>query len=461
MIELSNKEHSISNKKSQGVKKMPKHAVKSIQLCVLFLLLFLAGGVDASIINDLRDKIGDRNTKIEELEKEIEQYQEELDVVGEEKKTLEGAVRVLDISRNKVSTDIKITQNRINSTDYKIQELGIEIGDKERGIAQNTEAISKALRDINEIESQSFIEAILAHNKLSDFWDSVETLNRFHSAVRDKLDELVILKQESEEKKQESEEKKREFTNFRKELSDQKVVLDINRRDKNTLLKITENKESNYEKLLEEKVAAREAFERELLELESQLLIEIDPTRIPPAGKGILAWPLDKIKITQYFGNTEFASSGAYNGKGHNGVDFRASSGTRVKTALGGIVQATGNTDDVKGCYSYGKYILVRHNNGLSTLYAHLSLISVNKGDILLTGDVIGYSGGTPWTYGAGYSTGPHLHLSVYASQGVQVVGLGDWYRQNGRKASTPCSIGNAYIPVAPLNAYLNPLLYL
>ena len=199
--------------------------------------------------------------------------------------------------------------------------------------------------------------------------------------------------------------KEKELANYKSDLFDQKFVLDINRNDKNTLLVITKNKESNYEKLLDEKVEARKTFEKELLDLESQLQIEIDPNKIPPAGKGVLAWPLDSIKITQYFGNTEFARAGGYNGQGHNGVDFRASSGTKVKTALTGTVEAVGNTDAMKGCYSYGKYALVRHNNGLSTLYAHLSYIKVNKGDTVITGDTIGYSGKT------GYSTG-HIFTS-------------------------------------------------
>jgi len=111
-------------------------------------------------------------------------------------------------------------------------------------------------------------------------------------------------------------------------------------------------------------------------------------------------------------------------------------------------VKAVGNTDKVRGCYSYGKYVLVKHNNGLSTLYAHLSFIKVNKGDTVITGDTVGYSGNT------GYSTGPHLHFAVYASQGVRIVRYGDYV-----KGKTNC--GNAYIPVAPLNAYLNPLDYL
>ena len=90
---------------------------------------------------------------------------------------------------------------------------------------------------------------------------------------------------------------------------------------------------------------------------------------------------------------------------------------------------------------------LFEHNNGLSSLYAHLSDIALGEGSNVVTGQTIGYTGNT------GYSTGPHLHLSLFATQGVQIVRFGDI------KAITNCA--DAYIPVAPHGAYLDPLSYL
>ena len=198
-------------------------------------------------------------------------------------------------------------------------------------------------------------------------------------------------------------------------------------------------------KNISRKKAISEAFEKELLKFESELKLAIDPKSIPPAGIGILSWPLDKILITQYFGNTDFAiKTNAYKGKGHNGVDFQAAPGTKVKASLDGIVVGAGDTDKVCRGASFGKWVLLKHNNGLSTIYAHLSLITVAEGQTVKTGNIIGYSGNT------GYSTGPHLHFGVYASQGVQVM----------NKQSLVC--GGVYrMPIADLRAYLDPILYL
>lgn len=174
----------------------------------------------------------------------------------------------------------------------------------------------------------------------------------------------------------------------------------------------------------------------------------MERAKISPGGKGILHSPVDNVRITQNFGNTPFAQSGAYNGKGHNGMDFAASIGTPIRAALSGTVLGTGNTDIVRGCYSFGKWVLIKHGNGLDTLYAHLSQINVSTGESVGTGEVIGFSGET------GYATGPHLHFGVYVSSATQIIQLGQATNQK-----TPCA--NAVMPVAPLSGYLNPMNYL
>ena len=128
-----------------------------------------------------------------------------------------------------------------------------------------------------------------------------------------------------------------------------------------------------------------------------------------------------------------------------NGVDFRAAASTPVKAALDGIIVGVGDTDRVCPGASYGKWVLIKHANGLSTVYAHLSLSKAITGETVKTGQVIAYSGNS------GYSTGPHLHLTVYATQGARV----------GEYAFKSCAGAKITMPLISVDAYLDPLIYL
>jgi len=417
-------------------------------LLVVFISLFFSGViVHADVVTTIKEKISSTSLEIQKIEAEIAEYEKELQVIGGEKKTLQNEISRLNLSAKKLSADISLTESKIYNATLSIDQIEEQIAEKELKINTNKNALTASIRSIQINDGVSTIEAMLSHQSLTDFWSKVDTLETFQISLQEHTEELQKLREALRVNREEELHKKAELAHLRASLQGQKQVIDYNKREKDTILAVTKNEESKYQEYLEDAKQKREEFERELSQLESDLKIAIDPSVLPTSGKGVLSWPLSKIVITQKFGNTAFAQGGAYNGKGHNGVDFGIPTGTPVKTAGSGVVEAFGNTDEIRGCYSYGKWILVKHPTGLSTLYAHLSVISVERGESVAVGDVIGYSGNT------GYSTGPHLHFSVYATQGVRVVRLGDI------KKITNC--GNAYIPVAPFEAYLNPLDYL
>lgn len=428
-----------------------KRAVFGVLVLLLLLVLHEQphSVYAASTIEELREKIDMQNQKLKQLELDIVVYESQLNGLGKQKQTLQQSVSTLDISRKKLATDIQVTENRIESTDLIIEELGLDIADKEKRISASSNAIEKAIREVNELGEETFVERLLSNTTFTAMWESIDALGQFQTALGEKVESLQELRIDLTDKKIASEAKKRELTSLKRNLGGQKMSLDSNRKEQNRLLTITKNEEKNYQKLLQDKKNAREAFEAELRAYESELQFAIDPSKIPATGKGVLLWPLDSVLITQYFGNTSFSTSNpqVYNGSGHNGIDLRASPGTPVKASLGGVVEGTGNTDEQRGCYSYGKWVLIRHPNGLSTLYAHFSAVNVTSGEEVKSGDVIGYSGNT------GYSTGPHLHFSVFSTQGVRIMKLGE-FRKSGQ-----CS--NVSIPVASRDAYLNPLSYL
>lgn len=404
--------------------------------------LFFSINIFAQSVDELKQNISSHNDKIKQLEEEIKVYEKQIESVGNEAQTLQSAIKVLDISQKKINAEIQKTEASIQKTNLTIKNLGGEIGNIEEKIGSNTAAIAKTLNDMSQADDESLVESFLTNKSLADVFDEYESINRFQQKVGEQSKELEIYKKDLSEKKTNTEKEKQKLVSLKSELSDQKKILDLNKKEKNNLLTATKNKETEYKRILAERQAEKERFERELFTYESQLKRAIDPNSFPSSGKGILSWPLDNVYITQYFGKTVDAKRLYVSGT-HNGLDFRASIGTPVKAALSGVVKGFGNTDEQRGCYSYGKWILIEHSNGLSTLYAHLSLIKVVTGQKVVTGEIIGYSGNT------GYSTGPHLHLTVYASQGVEI-----------QKYSSSKNCKNVSIPVSDVRAYLDPLIY-
>jgi len=401
-------------------------------------------------VEQLQSEIKQRNDRLQEIQKEIAKYEVALTQVGSEKKTLQNAINKLELERKKIQADISYTDQSISSTDLQLSKLTLEISKTENDIITNKEAISEIVRELNQSGDISLLETLLTYKRLSEFWSSLESLNSVRDSMSTKVRDLITLQAELEGKQTTTNKQRGQLVELKNQYSDQNKVLTNNKAEQASLLAVTKDKESNYQRILREQKAAKDALEREVRDFEAKLQFILDPSTIPSAGTAVFAWPLSNIIITQLFGGTEFAKRNAsvYGGRAyHPGIDIGTPSGSKIFAPLAGTVRATGNTDAVPGCYSWGKWTLLDHSNGLSTLYAHQSVISVVPGQHVETGEVIGYSGNT------GYSTGPHLHFTVYAKSGVTI------RRFNEIKAVTGC--GSATTPVAATDAYLDPMLYL
>lgn len=449
--------------------------MQSVRSFVFLLCLLVLGSGASSLVpefvsaqteEEIRIQMEEHAQRIKDLEAEINGYQKELNVVAGQKQTLQSAINELDLTRRQTSTQINLTENRISSTNLKLGELTYDIADTEQLIALDQRTLGKSLRNMAQAGEVSLVEQVFAAESLTEAWEAVDDAAALNDALRANVANLTQARNELTGQRAEEDAKKQELTAFRTDLSTQKQALDVQKSEKDKLLTQTKNQESVYQDLITRKRAERALFESALSALENSLA-SVGQGAAPASQTGVLAWPYSSAFadscvgksgalgntrcITQYFGNTAFATANSqiYNGNGHNAIDIGMPVGTPVLAALSGSVLATGNTDATPGCYSFGKWVVLKHANGLATLYAHLSTINVSSGQSVSTGQSIGNSGMT------GYATGPHLHFGVYASAGIQIMTLGQFRNTGG----SGCS--NATMPVAPKDAYLNPMSYL
>ena len=396
---------------------------------------------------DLQTQIDQSAQQINQLKQEISQLQGQLDTTSKQKQTLQTAVTSLDLNIKKLTATITLTNAQIAQKDKQIRVLSGSISTTTGKISQAHVEIGHLLSELSELDAQPFALSLLGGKTLSSFFDSATTLESMRTNLGDKIQKLSLLKASLQTNKSSTEGQRRELASLQQTLSQQKQSLAIALQTQAQLLKTTKNQESVYQAQIAQKKAQQAKFEQDLLNFEAQLDLKVAKGSLPPSGSGVLQWPLDSIRITQYFGNTSFSTANPqiYNGHGHTGMDFAASPGTPIKAARGGVVLGTGNTDTTCSGASYGKWVFIKHDNGLSTLYAHLSVISASTGQSVSQGQVVGYSGST------GYATGPHLHFGVYASSGSEITSF----------ASKSCSGKTYTMPVGDISAYLNPLSYL
>lgn len=417
---------------------------KSILFILLFIFIcgFFVFNSNAQTITEIQNKIDQKSEEIEKLEKEIKAYQSQLNTIAQEKDSLKGAIAELDITRKKLNADISITQKKIDQTNFKIQVLSNDIGTKEDSISNNMDAIALDIRRINELEITSVAQTILSKEDFTSIWNDVDNMLVVREEIRKRTNELKLIKGELEDTRDDTIEAKNELTRLKSQLDDQRKIVEQNTNAKKKLLAQTQNSEVNYQKLLADQVAKKIAFEKELRDYESQLQYILDPSKLPSGG--VLSWPLDNIFVTQFFGKT-VAAKRLYASGSHSGVDFRASVGTPVKSMADGIVKGTGDTDLTCAGASFGKWIFIEYGNGLSSTYGHLSLIKVKSGQKVRRGEIVGYSGSS------GRVTGPHLHVTIYAADAAKVQTL----------PSKSCPGKTLTQPIAAINAYLDPMIYL
>jgi murein DD-endopeptidase MepM/ murein hydrolase activator NlpD len=412
---------------------------------ILFLVLALPTQADE--LSDIQAKIADAQAKQQTLQDEEKQLQTQIDAAEAKGNTLSSTIKVLQATKTKIDASLRATQNSITTDNLTIQKLSLTITQKETQVDDHSAAIAKSLRLLADYDNDSLITRMLADGNLSQAWQDEVNLNNLQANLQGEIASLKVDEVDLAKQKTQKVATKNELTGLQNQLTGQKQSVQQTQDAQTALLTQTKSQEASYQALLVQKQAEEAQFEQQLFDYQEEL--KGPTTAAPPAKHGLLSFPLTTIKITQQFGKT--ADSGRLYASGtHSGTDFGTPVGSPVMAVGNGEVVGMGNTDDEKGCYSYGRWLFISYNNGLSTIYGHLSSIIVKTGDQVTVGQVVAYSGGIPGAYGSGYSTGPHVHVGLFNTSGVSI-----------QQYTSSINCKNVSIPLANPSDYLDPLAYM
>lgn len=352
-------------------------------------------------------ELGDKQDDLEDLQKKKETYEKIVNLKATQATLLNSQISSLAKQTDTLVENIEENTGKLEETQQKIGRLTAQISEKEQTISEQKKLLADFVRSYYEWDASKLQSAVFADGDVNPFSLEDQSI-QFQDKVSDAVEKIEGVRQSLARDHTTLTHDKTQIETLNARLEQQTVYLESTKQQKQSLFTKTAQEKAQYEKKLSKVEEEIRDIEEEIEELEAEKSNNIDMANLPSKSSADMEYPVKKVTITQRYGKTTFTRWYSF----HNGVDFGIPSGTDILATANGKVRATGDS----GKYAYGKWIAIDHGNGLVTLYGHLSKHKVSRGDSVKQGDTIGLSGNT------GYSTGPHLHFSVFTEDSFEVV---------------------------------------
>jgi len=357
-------------------------------------------------VNNLNQELDEKREAIEALKEKAEIFEKNIKVKQQEAVTLQNQLSLIDLQTEQTELDIETVRAEIDKVGLEIDSLVIAIGEKDVELDYHKEVLANYLRLIYKYDQQSYLEIFIANSSFSDFFDNLRYTQDLENNVNEALVDLKGAKEDLENQQSEKEAKKDELDELSTKLADSIVNFNEQKDYKSALLEETEESEEMFEMLLDDAKREQQAAESEIYSLESKVREKLEEGGVELDIEAALMWPISPVKgISAYFHDPTYIFRKYFE---HPAIDIPAPQGTSIRSAESGYVARAKNAG-----LGYS-YIMIVHNNEISTVYGHVSRIDVVEDEYVVRGQQIGLIGGTPGTTGAGrLTTGPHLHFEV------------------------------------------------
>jgi peptidoglycan hydrolase CwlO-like protein len=205
----------------------------------------------------LQAQIDATNAEIKRIRDEIAQLQGQLTDTSAKRATLQNTIKQLDLQIQTLQKQLSLTTKEITNKDREISKLAGTIGETNQKIAETEAGVADSLRQLQQMDNISPATAIFGGDTLSDFFDEAIALSALRSDLQNRIEDLSTLRSQLQANKSSVETKRSELSKLKKSLDQQKLGVAAARTDQSTLLTQTKNKESEYQKLIEQKKLRR------------------------------------------------------------------------------------------------------------------------------------------------------------------------------------------------------------
>lgn len=380
---------------------MQKTKTKKIITIVLTAVLILSSfaGLEpfktqaaSSSVSSLEDRYAELEAKLAQLKKDMTKTQNEKSQQLKYKNQLDTEITL-------VEEQIDNLKKQINALNVQIEENQALLENKESEISENDELFKARLRAMYMSGETSVWEMIFSSKNFSEFLKNAEYMKRVAENDRELMEKLNQDKKGIVEARTIIENSKIKLEANKQTMDYKKSSLDKKYKESQTLL----NKLASEEKSIQNE-QAKINKEMEQIDEEIRQMLQNQGSSGNFVG-GQFLWPVPNYStITSKFGWRTLYGQKNW----HTGIDISGANilGKNIVAANAGtVIKAVTTYTPKKG---YGKYVMIDHGGGYTTMYAHCTSLSVKVGQKVTRGQVVAQVGST------GNSTGPHLHFGIY-----------------------------------------------
>src|SRR3989338_7904612 len=345
----------------------------------VFLLVFGAAfpkafGQVAASKEELQSKIQQKTQELQSINAQLQEAQKSLSQTQNQRQTLQKQLNIYKNTINQLNLNIKEGSVSIEKLSFEVDSLNYDLKDIQSSMGDKEAAVGKLLLSIqkNDNENSNLLEIFLKSKTLADGILETQSLFNLHNQMKIEIDSLRALSAQ-----------------YQNTLKEKKIITN-QKEEQQIILTQTKSQEAVYQKQLSDLKKLQDQIDAEIEMMGMQLREDIDPSLLPATDTSVFLNPVPKGILSQGYARTDFALK-TYKSQWHNGIDIAAPIGTEVYAPADGTVINVGNQDKFCPRAAYGKFMEIKHNNGLTTLYGHLSLYLVSIGQKVTRGQLIGY----------------------------------------------------------------------
>lgn len=338
------------------------------------------------------ETIKELKTRLEKNKQTINANLKQLNEIKNQKTSITKEIETIDRQIDNISNTIKNLDNQIGYLNLQIKKNQKELNLAIQKMKNQEKLLQTRLETLYKCGEITYLDVLLGAENFSDFLSRYKLIEEVLLYDKQLLDEAIQNKIFIEQTRLNLETQKREKETIKKIKIDSKKRLDSYRGSRGMLLERLTFKQKDLEEAIDQLLQESEEIKEKIQRIQQK-------SKKVFTGKGFI-WPVKGYSyISSYFGYRMHPILKKQ--KMHTGIDIPAPYGSDIVAANSGTVIFA----DWYG--GYGKTVIIDHGSGKSTLYAHISIITVKEGQDVTAGQKIAEVGST------GLSTGPHLHFEV------------------------------------------------